>query len=83
MSKKRSKKDRIRAKLRHATVIKNLPKESKIQKVEIVEKQIEKIDYLKEIFAYDPKLILNDLRKTLLIVLFVLIVLLAIFLLYT
>ena len=82
MAKKRSKKDRIRAKLRHAPVAKVAIVEPKIQKIQL-QKQIEKMDYLKEIFAYDPKLILKDLRKTVLIVLFVLIVLLAIFLLYT
>lgn len=82
MAKKRSKKDRIRAKLRHAPVAKITTVEPKIQKIEL-EKKVEKLDYLKEIFAYDPKLILKDLRKTFLVVLFVLIVLLAIFLLYT
>lgn len=82
MAKKRSKKDRIRAKLRHAPVANTSVVEPKIQKIQL-EKQAEKTDYLKEIFAYDPKLIIKDLRKTLLIVLFVLIVLLAIFLLYT
>ncbi len=82
MAKKRSKKDRVRAKLRHAPVIKAMPVESKIQKSETI-RPAEKNDYLKEIFAYDPKLILKDLRKTFLVVVFVLIVLLAIFLLYT
>lgn len=69
MAKKRSKKDRVRAKLRHVPVAST--------------SIVEKTDYLKEIFAYDPKLILKDLRKTFLVVLFILIVLLAIFLLYT
>ena len=82
MAKKRSKKDRIRAKLRHAPAAKVTVAESNFQKVEL-KKETVKIDYLKEIFAYDPKLILKDLRKTLLIVLFVLIILLTIFLLYT
>lgn len=86
MAKRRSKKERIRAE-KH--------REAKIPSVDVVEirnvdKKVENksikttnTDYLKEIFSYDPKLIMGDLKKTLLVVVFILLVLLTITLLYT
>lgn len=73
MAKKRSKKDRIKAKA-HRLISKE---------PEVLQKEVAKSDYLQEIFAYDPKLIVKDLRKTFLVVLFILLVLLTISLIYT
>ena len=81
MAKKRSKKDRLRTQL-HRNIKKAKTNVSIKKEVESEKVQKEK-NYLEEIFAYDPKLIIKDLKKTFLVVLFVLLVLLTISLLYT
>lgn len=71
MAKHRSKKDRIRASLRRPTATsKDVPV--------LVQR-----NYLMEIFAYDPKLVIKDLKKTLLVFGFILLILLTVALLYT
>ena len=79
MAKRRSKKDRVHAKQHRSIEVKSVAVE--------VSKEVKKTppekSYLEEIFSYDPKLIIKDLRKTFLVVLFVLLVLLTIALLYT
>jgi hypothetical protein len=85
MTKRRSKKERLHAKHR-LTEVKNLAPvtKGKASKIEQLSPMIavEK-DYLQKIFGYDPRLIIKDLRKTFLVVSFVLLVLLAIALIYT
>lgn len=74
MAKNRSKKDRIRANK------KRLSKAS----VQVFEKPIKQKEKSPgELFSYDPKLIVNDLKKTFLLVVFILLILLAIALIYT
>lgn len=74
MAKNRSKKDRIRAHQKRSSQL----------RVQVSEKKVkQKEDQLGEIFSYDPKLIIKDLKKTLLLVVFVLLILLAIALIYT
>ncbi len=85
MAKRRNKKDRIRAKNRVAGAISpalETKKEDEALKKEI-QKNSSKKSYLEEIFAYDPKLIIKDLKKTFLVVLFILLILLTIALIYT
>ena len=82
MAKKRSKKDRIRASLHRSAKITPistawLKTESKPTKGK------DDKNYLEEIFAYSPTLIVGDLKKTFFVVLFILVVLLTISLLYT
>lgn len=84
MAKRRSKKDRVHAKQHRSIEMKSVADEvSKVEVSEEVKKSSLEKSYLEEIFAYDPKLIIKDLRKTFLVVLFVLLVLLTIALLYT
>lgn len=73
MAKHRSKKNRILAEQRRLSR----------SKVQISEKSIRKEENLQEIFNYDPKLIAKDLKKTILLVVFILLILLAIALIYT
>ncbi len=73
MAKHRSKKNRILAEQRRLSR----------SKVQISEKSIKKEENLQEIFNYDPKLIVKDLKKTILLVIFILLILLAIALIYT
>lgn len=85
MAKRRNKKDRIRAKHRVADItspVLETKKEDEVLKKEI-QKNPSKKSYLEEIFAYDPKLIIKDLKKTFLVVLFILLILLTIALIYT
>ena len=76
MAKNRSKKDRIRADKKRLSQTKTRVSEEVLGKAEKVEK-------LEEIFAYNPKLIIKDLKKTLLSVVFILLILLVIALIYT
>lgn len=73
MAKHRSKKNRILAEQHRLS-------RSKFQVTEKIAKTEEN---LQEIFNYDPKLIVKDLRKTVLLVTFILLILLAIALIYT
>jgi len=79
MAKRRSKKDKIHSKKRRVTEVLSPVVETKNEVKKI---PLEK-NYLEEIFSYDPKLIIKDLKKTFLVVLFVLLILLTIALLYT
>ncbi len=72
MAKHRTKEDRIRASLRRPVAVAKSITAPTLQK-----------DYLTEIFAYDPKLIVKDLRKTLLVFAVILLILLTVALLYT
>lgn len=74
MAKNRSKKDRIRAAQKRLSQL----------KVQVSEKMVKpKEERLGEIFSYDPKLIVQDLKKTFLLVIFILLILLTIALIYT
>jgi len=73
MAKHRSKKNRILAEQHRLS-------RSKFQ---VSEKIVKKEENLQEIFNYDPKLIVKDLRKTVLLVTFILLILLTIALIYT
>lgn len=79
MQKRRSKKDRMQAEQRRLTK----PFDSAFETIRDVKASTLKKDYLEEIFSYDPSLIVKDLKKTFLVVLFVLLILLTIALLYT
>jgi hypothetical protein len=85
MAKRRNKKDKINAKRRIAdakTQVLETKKED--QKFENeTQGLVSKKSYLEEIFAYDPKLIVKDLKKTFLVVSFILLILLTIALIYT
>ena len=80
MAKKRSKKDKIRAKAHHRVNLTKLDSNEKSSEVILkVKSQTQKTanenkSYLEDIFAYDPKLIFNDLRKTILVVFFILLI---------
>lgn len=86
MAKKRTKKDRLRSSLRHQKPVvrsqKNLVSKQEVEPV-IEKKPEQKSNYLREIFAYDPQLIIKDLKKTFLVFIFILLVLLTVALLYT
>lgn len=73
MAKNRSKKDRIRAGKKRLSQT----------KTRVSEEVLGKAEKLEEIFAYNPKLIIKDLKKTLLSVVFILLILLVIALIYT
>lgn len=73
MAKNRRKKNRILAEQHRLS-------RSKFQ---VSEKIVKKEENLQEIFNYDPKLIVKDLRKTVLLVTFILLILLTIALIYT
>ncbi len=83
MAKKRTKKDRLQSELRRQKKV--LPLKQEIKQVsKPIEKEVkQEVSYLKEIFAYDPQLIIKDLRKTFLVFIFILLVLLTVALLYT
>lgn len=83
MAKKRTKKDRLQSELRRQKKV--LPLKQEIKQVsKPIEKEVkQEVNYLKEIFAYDPQLIIKDLRKTFLVFIFILLVLLTVALLYT
>lgn len=83
MAKKRTKKDRLQSDLRRQK--KNIPLKQEIkQEIKLAEKEVkQEVDYLKGIFAYDPQLIVKDLKKTFLVFIFILLVLLTVALLYT
>ncbi|MFA6814053.1 MAG: hypothetical protein GX943_00770 [Candidatus Pacebacteria bacterium] len=82
MAKKRRKIDKIRAKKRLIkTAKKPLASEKTHQKLE--KKEIIKTEQITSLFNYDPKLINQDLKKTLLVTLVVLVVLALIVLRYT
>lgn len=74
MAKNRSKKDRIRADKRRSFQLKSQTSEEKMEQKE---------EKLGEVFSYDPKLIIKDLKKTFLLVFFILLILLTIALIYT
>ena len=82
MAKHRSKKNRMRAEERRSSQLK-IQAPLVIGKTKIVQKIEQKNDSSANIFTYDPKLILKDLRKTVLLVFLILLVLLAIALIYT
>lgn len=73
MAKHRSKKNRILAEQHRLSR----------SKVQVSEKSVKKEENLQEIFNYNPKLIVKDLKKTILLVIFILLILLAIALIYT
>lgn len=73
MAKNRSKKDHVRADKKRLSQI----------KIQIPEKVLKKEGKLEEIFSYNPKLIIKDLKKTFLLVVFILLILLTIALIYT
>lgn len=73
MAKYRTKKKRVRANERRVAQLKNPNLVNNLQHVSSQE----------EIFSYNPKLILKDLKKTFLLVVFILLVLLSIALIYT
>lgn len=83
MAKKRTKKDRLQSELRRQKKV--LPLKQEIKQIsKPIEKEVkQEVNYLKEIFAYDPQLITKDLRKTFLVFIFILLVLLTAALLYT
>lgn len=81
MAKHRSKKNRIRAEERRLSQLE--AQAPILEKNKIVSKVGQKNNLSVNIFTYDPKLILKDLRKTVLLVFFILLVLLAIALIYT
>jgi hypothetical protein len=83
MAKKRTKKDRLQSELRRQKKV--LPLKQEIKQVsKPIEKEVkQEVNYLKEIFAYNPQLIIKDLRKTFLVFIFILLVLLTVALLYT
>lgn len=83
MAKKRTKKDRLQSELRRQKKV--LPLKQEIKQVsKPIEKEVkQEVNYLKEIFAYDTQLIVKDLRKTFLVFIFILLVLLTVALLYT
>jgi hypothetical protein len=94
MSKRRSKQDRIRAKHRliDASTL-SVPGETlgktsgEIKAINIGPNQqpakASSKNYLREIFAYDPQLIIKDLKKTFFVTLVILVILLIITLIYT
>lgn len=86
MSKRRSKKDRIHAKHHFidaaASSIGDVSTVSTLLQSQQSEKDSSK-NYLQEIFAYDPRLIVRDLKKTFFVTLFILVILLIITLIYT
>lgn len=73
MARHRTKKNRARANERRATKLTN---PSLTNTVQVTSKQ-------EEIFGYNPKLIFKDLKKTFLLVVFILLILLSIALIYT
>lgn len=81
MAKHRSKKNRIRAEERRLSQLE--AQTPVLEKNKMVSKVGQKNSLSANIFTYDPKLILKDLRKTVLLVFFILLVLLAIALIYT
>ena len=81
MAKHRSKKNRIRAEERRLSQLE--AQTPVLEKNKMVPKVGQKNSSSANIFTYDPKLILKDLRKTVLLVFFILLVLLAIALIYT
>lgn len=83
MAKKRTKKDRLQSELRRQKKV--LPLKQEIKQVsKPIEKEVkQEVNYLKEIFSYNPQLIIKDLRKTFLVFIFILLVLLTVALLYT
>lgn len=87
MAKKRTKKDRIKAAINRQKVQHNQLNlagkvvEERAEKV--VKKQQKDDDSIAQLFAYDPKLIIKDIKKTMLLVFFILVVLLALALIYT
>lgn len=83
MAKRRTKKDRLRVK--NAPAVKNSATlvSTARASTETVMTVKSSNAYLREIFNYDPKLIFIDLRRTLLIVMIILLILFAITLLYT
>ncbi len=88
MAKKRTKKDRLRSdSRRHRTTAEVLPEKNaspKLESKKVAEVELEKkSSYLRDIFSYDPQLIVKDLKKTFLVFIFILLVLLTVALLYT
>jgi len=81
MAKKRSKSDKIRAKARLLVKKQVKQKQSLIPIKKSTEKQT--VNYDQQLFAYDPRLILQDLGKTLIVTLIILVVLGLIILRYT
>ncbi len=73
MARHRTKKNRLRANERRSTQLKN----------QGGEKVLPSKAHSEEIFSYNPKLIVRDLRKTFLLVIFILLVLLSMALIYT
>lgn len=88
MAKRRSKKERVLAEAKRRSnpvvALKQVSKADSTVKPGLqLNHKVNEMDYLQNIFGYDPKLIFKDLKKTVLIFIFVLLVLLAIALLYT
>lgn len=88
MAKRRSKKERVLAEAKRKSS--SLLTPTQVLKAEPGSKlsaqasqKTAELDYLQTIFGYDPKLIFKDLKKTIFIFGFVLLILLAIALLYT
>ena len=88
MAKRRSKKERVLAEAKRKSNLS--PALKQVSKMDVglnqgtqVNQKVNEMDYLQNIFGYDPKLIFKDLKKTMFIFIFVLLVLLVIALLYT
>jgi len=77
MAKYRTKKNRVRAKERRATQLQTL------NSANVLPSASQNVSRRETIFSYDHKLIAKDLKKTFLLVIFILLVLLSIALIYT
>ena len=83
MAKHRSKESRIRAE-KHRLSRLEVAQPFVSKKINgVVEKTVKKEGNIENIFTYDPKLIIKDLKKTIALVIFILLILLAIALIYT